>query len=285
MIAANRPAPSLVTRLRPFAVHIILIAVALVYLFPFVWMIGSSLKTSGEFFSAGLNPFPERTQWSNYLDAWNQGHFGVYFLNTVITAVSSTLLLVVITAASGYALARTTFPGRPFFIGALVALFFTPGGYTIVPLFDLVVRLHLLNSLAAVIIVITAGSVVYNTILYSGYFATLPKELEESAAMDGANPLQTFLFVALPQARPMTATVGLFHFMWTWNTFFIPLVFTLGNTRLRTLAVGMQAFVGENQTQWTWICAGAVITVLPIMILFFVLQRNFVDAIAGAVKG
>jgi ABC-type glycerol-3-phosphate transport system permease component len=282
---ARGHSPRATVRWRLVATHLILIAVGLVYVFPFVWMLGSSLKTSGEFFSAGLNALPAQAQWNNYADAWSQGQFGRYFFNTVLTAIGSTLLMVAVTSASGYAVSRTQFPGKGIVIGVMIALFFMPGGYTIVPLFDLVARLGLLNSLAGIILVITAGGVVYNTTLYSGYFATLPKEIEESALVDGAGPLQLFWYVAFPQALPMTATVALFHFMWTWNSFFIPLVFTLGNPKLRTLAVGMQAFIGENQTQWTWICAGAVITVVPIMLLFFFLQRYFVDAIAGAVKG
>ena len=283
-----RPAPHprpASRRLRGVLTHLVLLAVGAFYLFPFLWMLGSSLKTSGEFFTGGLSVLPAAPQWHNYADSWSQGHFGTYFFNTVLFALGSTLLLILLSSAAGYVLARTRFPGRPVVIGVMLALFFIPGGYTILPLFDLVSRLGLLNTLWSVIIVVTAGSIIYNTILFSGFFTTLPPELEEAATMDGANLPRTFWSVALPQATPMIATVGLFHFMYAWNSFFIPLVFTIGNPKLRTLAVGLQAFIGENQTQWTWIAAGAVISTLPIMLLFFLLQRYFVDAIAGAVKG
>ncbi|WP_027483154.1 carbohydrate ABC transporter permease [Deinococcus pimensis] len=276
---------SVLNRLRPLLTHVILLAVAFFYLFPFAWMLGSSLKTPGEFFTAGLQVFPAEAQWHNYVDAWSKARFGTYFLNTFLVAAGSTLMLVLITSAAGYTLARTTFPGRAAVVAVMVLLFFLPGGYTVIPLYDLVTRLGLLSTLWAVILVITAGSIIYNTILFSGYFTTLSRDVEESALVDGASTPVIFWRIALPQATPMIATVGLFHFMYSWNSFFIPLIFTLGNPKLRTLAVGMQAFVGENQTQWTWICAGAAMTIVPIMLLFFFMQRYFVDAIAGAVKG
>jgi len=272
-------------RARPWLVHAALLIIGFFYMYPFLWMLGSSLKTPGEFFTAGASFLPQTPQWRNYADAWQAANFGTYFLNTVIVAVSSTVLVVLFTAMAGYVIARHRFPGRAVIVGAIAALYFLPDGYAIVPLFDLVNALGLLNSYAALILVLTSGALIYFTILFAGYFTTLPKELEESAVIDGANLLQTFWAVALPQARPMAATVGLFYFMNAWNAFFIPLVLTVGNPKMRTLAVGMQAFVGENSTQWTWVCAGAVISVVPVMLLFFFLQRYFVDAIAGAVKG
>ena len=103
--------------------------------------------------------------------------------------------------------------------------------------------------------------------------------------LDGASMPVIYWKVALPQAMPMAATVALFSFMGSCNAFFIPLILTIGNPKLRTLAVGMQAFVGENQTQWTWICVGAVITIAPVMLLFLFLRRRFINTTAGAVKG
>ena len=117
-----------------------------------------------------------------------------------------------------------------------------------------------------------------------GYFSTLPAEIEEAALIDGANPWTLFWRIAIPLAKPMVGTVALFEFMDNWNSFFIPLVFTLGRPELRTIGVGLYAFVGQNTTQWTLLCAAAVISLLPTMLLFFFLQRPFIDGIAGALK-
>lgn len=270
---------------KPNFTHAFLLVFGFFYMYPFLWMIGSSLKTPGEFFSSGLSLLPASPRWANYPEAWTVANFGTYFLNTVAVATASTLLVLLLTAAAGYVMARTEFPGKRGLAVTVLVLFFLPHGYTIIPLFDLVARLGLLNTLWAVILALTAGGLIGGTFLFAGYFSTLPRELEDAAFVDGANLPITFWRVMLPQAKPMAATVGLLHFMGAWNAFFIPLVFTLGNKNLRTLPVGMQAFVGENSTQWTWVCAGAVITVVPVMLVFFFLQRYFVDAIAGAVKG
>jgi len=271
--------------LRRNLVHIVLIVVSLFYMFPFMWMFGGSLKTSGEFYTSGLSIFPRVAQWHNYADAWRIANFGTYFVNTLTVALGTTALVLLLSSAAGYVLSRTEFPGKRGVYGVMAALFFLPGGYTVIPLFDVVQKLGLLNNLWGLILVLSAGGLMYNSVLFAGYFSTLPRELEESAMLDGANLLIIYWKVALPQALPMAATVALFTFMGSWNAFFIPLILTIGNPKLRTLAVGMQAFVGENQTQWTWICAGAVITIAPVMLLFFFLQRYFIQAIAGAVKG
>jgi len=126
---------------------------------------------------------------------------------------------------------------------------------------------------------------VFNSFLFVGYFTTIPKELEEAATLDGANFLTTYLLIALPIARPIIGTVALFEFIDNWNSFFIPLVFTLGRPSLRTLTVGMYALVGESATDWTLLCAAATMSLLPTIILFFLLQRVFVDGIAGAIRG
>lgn len=279
------PPPRLLSRVRPVILHLALLAMGFVYVYPFLWMLGGSLKTPGEFFSSGARVLPEQAQWRNYLDAWSAGNFGVYFFNTVIVTVASTAFVVLFTSMAGYVLARNAFPGRGLILGLIVALYFLPDGYAIVPLFDLVNALGLLNTYWALILTMTAGGLIYFTILFAGYFTTLPRDIEEAAVVDGANFPTLFFKIAFPQAKPMAATVTLFFFMNAWNAFFIPLVLTVGNPKMRTLAVGMAAFVGENSTQWTWVCAGAVISILPVMLLFVFLQRYFVDAIAGAVKG
>lgn len=273
-------------RVRPVTVlkHAALLAGGLAWLYPLFWVFGGSLKTTEDFFDAGLNPWPSDLQWGNYADAWRGASFGQYFLNTVIlTAVAVTVVLAA-SSMAGYVLARTKFPGRGLALGLIAVTLFLPHGYTIIPVFDLVQRLHLLNTLWSVIVVQASGGLVFATFLFMGYFQSMDKEIEEAAKIDGASFPQTFYKIMLPLSGSMAATVGLFTTITAWNSFFVPLVFTLARPDLRTLAVGMYAFIGENSTNWTLLCAGSVITLAPIIVLFLLLQRYFVNGLAGAVK-
>lgn len=262
----------------------VLLCLLAAWVYPFLWMVSAALKSPLEVFDAGLGLIPDDPQWSNFARAWVDARFGQYLGNTVIVTVATVAIVVVRCAMAGYVLARRRFYGRRPILVLLVATLFVPTGYTIIPVVDLATQLHLLNSLWGMIIAMSGGAHVASILLYVGYFHQLPKELEEAAIVDGAGFLRTFLRVMLPMAGPVTATVTLMTFMATWNAFFLPLVFTFSRPDLRTLSVGMLAFIGENSTDWSGMAAAAVISLLPVVILFIVLQRHFVEGIAGAVK-
>lgn len=282
----TRPRGSRISQnLRSFLTHASLLGVGFLYIYPFIWMLGSSFKTRGDFFTLELQAFPETLQWKNYPDAWSGASFGSYLLNSLFVSVTSTVVVVIFTAMAGYVLSRFEFPGRRFLIGLIAVMFFFHGGYAILPLYDLVNRLGLIGTYQSLILVEISGGLVYFTVLFSGYFVSLPKELEESAALDGASFPIIFWRITLPQARPMAATVALFYFIGVWNSYFYPLVFTAPFPELRTLAVGLSRFYGERSTEWPLVCAGAVMSIAPVMVLFIFLQRYFVDTIGGAVKG
>lgn len=265
--------------------HAVLLGIGVVYLFPFLWMVGSSLKTDREFFRLGIKPLPESDyQWENFSLAWEGANFSQYFANTVFYSVSTTFFVVLLTSMAAFAIGRLKIPGYRIFLVILALTFFMPRGYTIIPIFRIVRDLGLLNTRWAVVLVSTAGGMVMNTLLFYGYFRSIPHEIEEAAIIDGASVPQLYLRVVLPMASPMIATVGLFTFMHTWNDFFTPLVFTLAKPELRTLSVGMFNFVGENSRQWTLTCAAATISIIPVIFIFLILQRYFIEAFAGAVK-
>jgi ABC-type glycerol-3-phosphate transport system permease component len=265
--------------------HIILMTIGFIYIFPFIWMLGTAFKTPSEFFSLGINPFPAgEWQWSNFVNAWVKANFGRYFLNSVIISVGVTALVVLFTSMAAYALTRLRVPFAGLILGFIVLTMFLPSGYTIIPTVTIVQRLGMLNSLGAVILVLVAGGMVFNTLLFYGYMRTMPREIEEAAVIDGASVHQRFRNVILPMSAPMIATVSLFTFMSTWNDFFVSLVFTLARPELRTLAVGMYAFVGQASRDWTLLCAAATISILPIIFIYVMLQERFTEAFAGAVK-
>lgn len=265
--------------------HVALAVSGFFYMYPFLWMLSGSLKTQHEFLDSGINLLPQHISWKNYADAWQTAKFSLYFKNTMFVTIITTLIVVVLTSMAGYALSRKKFPGKKFIIGSILVTMFLPRGYTIAPIFELIKGLRLLNTLWAVVLVNAATGMVFNTFLFIGYFTTLPNELEEAAILDGASFPTVYWRIALPLAKPMLGTVALFEFIDNWNSFFIPLVFTLGRPELRTVAVGMYAFVGQHSTDWNLMCAAATMSLLPTMLLFFLLQRLFVEGLTGAIRG
>jgi raffinose/stachyose/melibiose transport system permease protein len=257
---------------------------ALLWVYPFVWMVSASVKDSLEIFSAGLQLIPEKFAWENYSRAWRDASFSRYMVNTIIVTVWTVVLVVVRCALCGYVLGRYQFRGSRIIMGILVATLFVPTGYTIIPIVKLSLQLGLLNSLTGMILALSGAANVSAILIYAGYFRQLPKELEEAAVVDGAGFFRVFSTIMLPLAMPVTATVALLTFLATWNSFFLPLVFSFSRPELRTLSVGMQAFVGENAVDWSGMAAAGVISIVPVVALFIFLQRYFVEGIAGAVK-
>lgn len=261
-----------------------LFVAAALWVYPFVWTVSASLKSSFEVFSSGLDLIPASVEWSNYARAWVDAGFSRYLLNTAVVSVCTVAIVVVRCALAGYVLGRYRFRGSRAISAVLVATLFVPTGYTIIPVVDLSLRLGLLNSLSGLIIALSGTANVAAILLYAGYFRQLPGELEEAATIDGAGFVRVFVSIMMPLALPVTATVALLAFLGSWNAFFLPLVFTFSRPGLRTLSVGMQAFVGENAIDWSGMAAASVISLLPVMVLFVLLQRTFAEGIAGAVK-
>ncbi len=265
--------------------HALLAISCLLWIYPFLWMLFTSFKTEEEMFTAGLRLFPNRFMFDNFIRAWEQANFGTYFINTVIVTLSCVAITIFLTATSGYALGRYNFFGRNLFIGAFVAMMFMPKGYTIIPIFELIRRIGLLDSLAGIVLAQVGGVNTMGVLLFMGAFSQIPKEIEEVAKLDGASYPKIFFQIMLPMVTPIIATVSIFEFISSWNSFFVPLVLTLGKPELRTLGVGMYSFVGEHSTDWVGMAAAASISLIPIIVVFMFLQRYFIEGMAGAVKG
>lgn len=262
-----------------------MIILCIIWLYPFVWILAASLKTNAELFnnSAGLISVPIHLD--NYVRAWTTASFSTYLMNTVVFAAAEVVLMVFLGSTSGYVLGRFRFPGKRLFLAALIATTVVPGATTIIPLFHLSGMLGLLNSRVGYILASTGGGMVVTILLFTGFFVGVPKELEYSGAMDGCNFWQTFRYIMFPTARPAIGTVTILNTIGAWKAFLIPLVFTFSRPDLRTLGVGMYAFVGEHTTDWTAMAAGAAISIVPMTLVFILFQRYFVEGLAGAVKG
>ncbi|MQA78903.1 MAG: ABC transporter permease subunit [Streptosporangiales bacterium] len=268
---------------REIIVSLILLPICLLWIYPFLWMVGASLKSDSEIFGR-VGILPETPVWENYARAWYEANIGPYFFNTLIVTVAVIAIVTVTTAMIGYVIGRYPFPGKKVLVGVLVASLFLPEGYTIIPVFDLVNSLGLSGSLWGIILAESGGAHVIQIMLFAGYFRQLPRELEEAARMDGAGFLRIFWQVMLPLAKPAIATAIIMTLMRVWNSFLIPLVLTLPRPELRTLAVGVYSFQGENFTDWSGMAAASTIALLPIVVVFLLLQRYFVEGVAGAVR-
>ena len=262
---------------------ILLVIVSLIWIYPFVWPIFSAFKNSSEMFKAGWRLWPQVWTLDNFIRAWSKARFNVYLWNSILYAVSSTTLSVFVSALAGYVLARYKFPGSRALELTVLAMLFLPTATSILPVFDLMQKLGLLNTRLAVILALSGG-VGFSMVLFQGYFKSIPHDLYDAATVDGANFLQQFWLI-LPLARPIIATSVILGFNSAWQDYFTPLVFTLGKPELRTLSVGLRAFTGQFTVDISGFAAATTISMIPIIIVFIIFQRQFVNGLAGAVKG
>lgn len=267
-----------------------------------IWTITSAFKSNQELYDGSLSPLPKDlsvadlapTHWGqlvkalhldNFSRAWYTASFAQYFFNTLIFSVAVALLVTLLCALTGYVLGRYSFPGKTLIITAITVTTLIPHGYTIIPLWQIIKGIGLNNSMAGIILAESGGTHLLYILLFMGYFSSFPKALEDAADIDGAGFIRVFATVMLPLAKPIIATTILLHFVNAWNSFFIPLVFTLNRPELRTLGVGMLSFVGQNSSDLVGMAAGATISLVPIIIVFIIFQRHIVSGLAGAVKG
>lgn len=260
--------------------YVLLIAVALLVIMPLLWMISTSLKPKREWFSRTIEWVPKTFTLENYTKILNNPStpIGTWFVNSLIIAVSVTVLILVIDSLAAYAYARIDFPGRTFIFGFMLATLFMPGIMFLVPNFLTVAGLGLLNNYMGVIL--PALAAVFGVFFLRQFFQSIPKELEEAAAIDGANQFQTFYQVVLPLAKPALATLGIITFLGTWNDFLWPLL-VLKDRNLQTLPPGLSTLQGAYTSEYGLMMAGAVIVALPVLLIYIGLQRYVVQSVAS----
>lgn len=265
--------------------HVFLIACSLIWIYPIVWTIVSSFKPQADFFREQLALIPSKVTFDNYVRVWSRANFAVYFLNSVVVTLFTVLLVLVMTNTAGYALGRYQFAGRGFLMALFLSSICIPLVSTLIPVFQIVKGMGLLGTRLGLILSGAGGAHVIFLLLFSGYYSTVPNELEEAAKIDGCGFLRTFVSVMMPLASPIATTVIIMESLWTWNAFQLPLILTLNSPASRTLAVGLYAFKGENVVDWAGICAGGAIAMVPIIVVFIAFQKFFINGMAGAVKG
>ncbi len=263
--------------------HVILSAGAILMVMPFVWMISTSLKTLAEAFILPPQWIPLQPQWSTYVRVTQEMPFFRYLFNTACVSVTITLGHLLICSLSAYAFARLRFPGKNVIFLAYLATLMIPGQVLLIPSFILIRYLGWLDTYQALIVPMLFSA--FGIFLLRQFFLTLPNSLDEAAVIDGANPLQVYWHVLMPLARPALATLGIFSLLASWNNLLWPLIVT-SRSSMRVLTVGLATLQGEHATDWPVLMAGALLSTLPLLVLFFLAQRYFVAGIAlSGLKG
>lgn len=280
-MTSSRSARSLSVTFR----YVALIVGALVMITPFIYMVSTSFKAQAYVLTFPPQFIPDPATTDNYVQALTTQNFGLYFLNSIIVSVVATAASVLVSSMMAYAFARFQFPGRELIFRILLLGLIVPAMMLIIPQFILAKQLHLLDSLLGLIVFYTAGTLALNTFLLRGFFESIPGELDQAMQVDGAGAWIRYWRLALPLAKPALATATIFTFLSCWDEFAWAL--TIINTPEHlTLPVAIQLFQGQNATQWGLVFAASLIAVIPVIIVFLVFQRYFVQGLtAGAVKG
>jgi ABC-type glycerol-3-phosphate transport system permease component len=262
----------------------VLVALVMV-VFPFYWMINTSLKPASEIFLSPPTFISSNWSLDAYVTVLTQRPFARYFLNSLVVTLGTTVLSVTLAAFAAYGFTRFFPRGATPFIVFLLFTKMLPETLLIIPYFQLMSSLGLLNSYFALILAYSSFALPFSVWMLIGFFRSIPRDIDEAAKIDGASDLQTFFLVILPLARPGLVAVALFTFLIAWNSYLWALVLTT-DASMHVLSVGVANMVGEYRVQWNELMAASVIAVVPVMLLFSFLEKHLVNAItSGAVKG
>jgi multiple sugar transport system permease protein len=257
--------------------HLVLLPIALVMVVPLLWMVVTSLQTLDETRHYPPQLYPTSLEAGNYTQVLQQAPFGRWFLNTLIVTVVCVIGNLLFCSLAGYAFARIRFVGREVAFILILATLMIPFQVTIIPTFLIVRKLGLIDTLGALIVPNLAGA--FGIFMLRQFFRTIPIELEEAARIDGASRLGILFKIVLPLSGPALATLAVITFMWTWNDFFWPLI-TIFSEEHMTLQLGLATFQGAHQTNTNLLMAANVMSLIPVLVLFFVAQRYFIRGIA-----
>jgi multiple sugar transport system permease protein len=278
VVVSAEPRPRSALRRAWWLYALLLVGLVLV-LGPFVWMLLSSFKAQTELVRVPPTWLPETWTWDNYDRLFTKLDFPRYFFNSVLIAGSVVLANIVFCSMVGYALAKLRFAGKNLIMLLVLATLMVPGSVTVIPLFVLMSKFNLVNSYWAVILPFAVGP--FGVFLMRQFMMAIPNDLLEAARVDGARELRIFWKVVVPLSWPGMAALGIITFLASWNSFLWPLI-VLTDDRMYTLPVALGTFaIGQHQADYGLLMAGAVALVLPIIIVFLVLQRQFTESVAS----
>jgi multiple sugar transport system permease protein len=282
-------------RITDIIISIIMLLFLVLTLLPVGWMVFSSLKSSSDIAigRVGLSrnvAGQVEVHWDNYVDMWKNVNFGLYLKNSLIICGSTMILAMILSTLAAYALSRFKFPGSDFFSNTILATQMIPAIMYLIPLYIMFVKFTVMTGIPVkgtylgLILIYSAFFVPFSIWILRGFFASIPKELEEAARIDGCSALQVFWYIALPLAMPGIIATGIYLFLQAWDELMFAWVLTNGDTM--TIPVGIRLFVGNYQNRFDLMMAAATVATIPVVVLFFMLQKHIVRGLtAGAVKG
>lgn len=250
---------------------------AVVMVVPFLWMVSTAFKDPGAAFVYPPQWIPQQITTKSFEEVWTKVPFGRYLINSAIVALSVTVAEVLTSALAAFAFARLRFPGRDQLFLLYLATLMVPGQVTIIPNFIIMRYFGWISTYQGLIV--PAAFTALGTFLLRQYFLSIPRELEEAARIDGAGYFQVWWRIILPLSRPALATLAVFSFMGSWNSFLWPFIM-VSRPEMRTLTVALRSFQTEYGTEWTLLMAGSLIALIPMLVIFLLAQRYFVRGIA-----
>jgi putative chitobiose transport system permease protein len=271
-------------RLKVVGMYGLLSVIALITLFPLLWLVGTAFKSPAEnIFQSPPQLIPSQPTFENFITVWQTNPFGQYLYNSTIVALLTVGLNLIFCALAAYPLARLSFPGRDWIFTAVVTTIMIPFQIVMIPLYILTVQVGLRNTYLGMIFPSLASA--FGIFLLRQAFLGVPKELEEAARMDGCSEIGLWWNIMLPAIRPALATLAIFVFIGAWSDFLWPLI-VIQDESLYTLPLGVAKLAGTFSLDWRLVAAGSVISIAPVTILFLFLQRYIVPTDAGSgVKG
>jgi len=256
--------------------HIILISGVIIMIFPFLWGISTSLKDMREVLSNPFSIIPRQITFINYKNVVKSIPIVRFFINSLIVAITITASQLITCSISAYAFSRLKFPFRDGLFYILLGTMMIPQHVIMIPVYLILNFFRLIDTYAAMIVPFISSA--FGTFLLRQFFLTVPKELEEAATLDGCGHLRFLFRIMIPLARPILATLAIFTFMWSWNNYLWPLIVT-NRIEIRTLQYGLAMFKEEGGLNWGQLMAGTTIATIPILILFFIAQKQFIKGI------
>ena len=265
-------------RLSALSAYLLLVTGSVVMLIPLLWLVRSSFMGLGQIFIFPPEWVPDPWHWDNYPKALTTIPFVRYFFNTLFILVPTVIGTLITASLAAFGFSRLQWPGRDWVFGVLLSALMLPYAVTLSPTFLLWARIGLINTYWPLVLPDWFGGTIFYVFLLRQFFLTLPKELDEAAIIDGANPLQVLRHVVVPLSRPALITVAIFSALFEWNDFLGPLIY-LNDSRQFTLALGLAEFTGLYTSQWHLLMAASTVVIAPVLVLFLFAQRYFIEGI------
>ncbi|HXF62749.1 MAG TPA: carbohydrate ABC transporter permease [Caldilineaceae bacterium] len=266
-------------------IYLVILAGAFVLMIPFAWMVSTSLKQPGAVFDWPPKWIPEPVVWSNYPAAWNYLPFTTFLQNTLIITITTVFGQTLSASLVAYSFARLRWIGRNTLFLVVLATLMLPFHITMIPVFAIWKRFDAVDTLIPLIVPAFLGGGAFNIFLMRQFFMTIPPELDDAAKIDGCGVLGIYGRIILPLSKPVIGTVAIFSFLFHWNDFLGPLIY-LNSIDKYTLALGLRLFQGQYNTKWELLMAASVIVMMPVLLIYFLAQRYFVQGIVfTGIKG